>query len=178
MVLHWIHSHWYDYDYRFRSLSKIAWYLYSFALVLLIGLEFQVPGAVTIKGATAWYRLPGIGNFQPSEIMKLFLIIVIGRIIANHNEKYFYRTIHDDFLLLGKICATSLPPLLLIAKEPDLGNTMVISAMLAAMILVSGIRWRFIFGLVSGIFVAGFTLTYIFSLIQNSLKHTFYKNIN
>ena len=41
--------------------------------------------------------------------------------------------------------------LLLIAKEPDLGNTMVISAMLAAMILVSGIRWRFIFGLVSGI---------------------------
>ncbi|EEK85146.1 Cell cycle protein [Bacillus thuringiensis serovar tochigiensis BGSC 4Y1] len=146
----------------FDRYQKIAWYLYSFALVLLIGLEFQVPGAITIKGATAWYRLPGIGNFQPSEIMKLFLIIVTGRIIANHNEKYFYRTIHDDFLLLGKICATSLPPLLLIAKEPDLGNTMVISAMLAAMILVSGIRWRFIFGLVSGIFAVGVTLTYIF----------------
>ena len=80
----------------FDRYQKIAWYLYSFALVLLIGLEFQVPGAVTIKGATAWYRLPGIGNFQPSEIMKLFLIIVIGRIIANHNEKYFteqYKTI-------------------------------------------------------------------------------------
>lgn len=146
----------------FDRYQKIAWYLYSFALVLLIGLELQVPGAVTIKGATAWYRLPGIGNFQPSEIMKLFLILVTGRIIANHNEKYFFRTIHDDFLLLGKICATSLPPLLFIAKEPDLGNTMVISAMLAAMILVSGIRWRFIFGLVSGIFAASFTLTYIF----------------
>ncbi|MGF9766422.1 FtsW/RodA/SpoVE family cell cycle protein [Bacillus albus] len=146
----------------FDRYQKIAWYLYSLALILLIGLELQVPGAVTIKGATAWYRLPGIGNFQPSEIMKLFLIIVTGRIIANHNEKYFYRTIHADFLLLGKICATSLPPLLLIAKEPDLGNTMVISAMLAAMILVSGIRWRFIFGLVSGIFAAGVTLTYIF----------------
>ncbi|MEH0977932.1 FtsW/RodA/SpoVE family cell cycle protein [Bacillus mobilis] len=146
----------------FDRYQKIAWYLYSFALVLLIGLELQVPGAVTIKGATAWYRLPGIGNFQPSEIMKLFLILVTGRIIANHNEKYFFRTIHDDFLLLGKICATSLPPLLLIAKEPDLGNTMVISAMLAAMILVSGIRWRFIFGLVSGISAAGVTLTYIF----------------
>ncbi|TEA83543.1 FtsW/RodA/SpoVE family cell cycle protein [Bacillus thuringiensis] len=146
----------------FDRYQKIAWYLYSFAMVLLIGLELQVPGAVTIKGATAWYRLPGIGNFQPSEIMKLFLIIVIGRIIANHNEKYFSQTIHDDFLLLGKIFATSLPPLLLIAKEPDLGNTMVISAMLAAMILVSGIRWRFIFGLVSGTFVAGSTLIYIF----------------
>lgn len=157
----------------FDRYQKIAWYLYSFAMVLLIGLELQVPGAVTIKGATAWYRLPGIGNFQPSEIMKLFLIIVIGRIIANHNEKYFSQTIHDDFLLLGKIFATSLPPLLLIAKEPDLGNTMVISAMLAAMILVSGIRWRFIFGLVSATFVAGTTLIYIFLLTQISLKHTF-----
>ena len=104
MVFHWIYSHWCYYDYRLRSLSKIAWYLYSFAMVLLIGLELQVPGAVTIKGATAWYRLPGIGNFQPSEIMKLFLIIVIGRIIANHNEKYFSQTIHDDFYYLKNIC--------------------------------------------------------------------------
>ena len=86
----------------FDRYQKIAWYLYSFAMVLLIGLELQVPGAVTIKGATAWYRLPGIGNFQPSEIMKLFLIIVIGRIIANHNEKYFSQTIHDDFYYLEK----------------------------------------------------------------------------
>lgn len=146
----------------FDRYKQIAWYLYSFALILLIGLELQVPGAVTIKGATAWYRLPGIGNFQPSEIMKLFLIIIIGRIIANHNEKYFFRTTRDDFILLGKIFAASLPPLLLIAKEPDLGNTMVISAMLAAMILVSGIRWRLILGLTSVIFVIGSTLIYIY----------------
>lgn len=146
----------------FDRYKQIAWYLYVFAMVFLIGLELKIPGTVTIKGATAWYQLPGIGNFQPSEIMKLFLIIVIGRIIADHNEKYFFRTIRDDFLLIGKIFATSLPPLLLIAKEPDLGNTMVISAMLAAMILVSGIRWRFIFGLVSGIVTAGSTLIYIF----------------
>ncbi|MED0965156.1 FtsW/RodA/SpoVE family cell cycle protein [Bacillus paramycoides] len=146
----------------FDRYKKIAWYLYGFAMILLIGLELQVPGAVTIKGATAWYRLPGIGNFQPSEIMKLFLIIVVGRIIANHNEKYPFRTTREDFILLGKIFAASLPPLLLIAKEPDLGNTMVISAMLAAMILVSGIRWRFIFGLTSGVFAIGSTLTYIY----------------
>ncbi|QWG27170.1 rod shape-determining protein RodA [Bacillus mycoides] len=146
----------------FDRYKQIAWYLFSFALILLIGLELQVPGAVTIKGATAWYRLPGIGNFQPSEIMKLFLIIIIGRIIANHNEKYFFRTTREDFILLGKIFAASLPPLLLIAKEPDLGNTMVISAMLAAMILVSGIRWRLILGLTSVIFVIGSTLIYIY----------------
>ena len=92
--------------------------------------------------------------------------------------KIFYRTIHDDFLLLGKICATSLPPLLLIAKEPDLGNTMVISAMLAAMILVSGIRWRFIFRDSFRYLCSWRYINVYFLLIQNSLKHTFYKNIN
>ena len=49
----------------FDRYQKIAWYLYSFALVLLIGLEFQVPGAITIK------VLPlGTGS-QASEISSL-----------------------------------------------------------------------------------------------------------
>ncbi|KEK24798.1 FtsW/RodA/SpoVE family cell cycle protein [Bacillus gaemokensis] len=146
----------------FDRYKQIAWYLYGAAMLLLIGLELKIPGAVTIKGATAWYRLPGIGNFQPSEIMKLFLIIVVGRIIVNHNEKYPFRSPREDLILLGKIFGASLPPLLLIAKEPDLGNTMVISAMLAAMILVSGIRWRFILGLTTLVIAAGSALTYIY----------------
>ncbi|CAI8752179.1 MULTISPECIES: FtsW/RodA/SpoVE family cell cycle protein [Bacillus] len=146
----------------FDRYKQIAWYLYGFAMILLIGLELKVPGAVTIKGATAWYSVPGLGNFQPSEIMKLFLIIVVGRIIVNHNEKYPFRTPREDLILLGKIFGASLPPLLLIAKEPDLGNTMVISAMLAAMILVSGIRWRFIFGLATLVIAAGSALTYTY----------------
>ncbi|WP_412761442.1 FtsW/RodA/SpoVE family cell cycle protein, partial [Parageobacillus toebii] len=56
-----------DYDRFFQ----IAWYLYGFGMLLLLGLELNVPGTVTIKGATSWYSLPG-GNFQPSELMKIF----------------------------------------------------------------------------------------------------------
>ena len=146
----------------FDRYKQICWYLYGFAMVLLLGLELHFPGAQTIKGATAWYYIPGIGNFQPSEIMKLFLILVVGRLIVDHNEKYVVRTPREDLLLLGKIFAASLPPLLLIAKEPDLGNTMVISAMLAAMILVSGVRWRFIFGLAGIVVGVGALLVYIY----------------
>ena len=146
----------------FDRYKQIAWYLYGVAMLLLIGLELKIPGAVTIKGATAWYSLPGLGNFQPSEIMKLFLILVVARIITNHNEKYPFRSPREDLILLGKIFAASLPPLLLIAKEPDLGNTMVISAMLAAMILVSGVRWRFILGLAALVIAAATALTYIY----------------
>lgn len=146
----------------FDRYKQIAWYLYGFAIVLLLGLEFEIPGAVTIKGATAWYDIPGIGRFQPSEITKLILILVIARLIVNHNEKYPIRTPREDLLLLGKIFGAALPPLLLIAREPDLGNTMVISAMIAAMILVSGVRWRFIFGLAGIVIATGAVLVYIY----------------
>ncbi|PJW14996.1 rod shape-determining protein RodA [Geobacillus sp. Manikaran-105] len=132
-----------DYD----RLFQIAWYLYGFGMLLLLGLELNVPGSVTIKGATSWYHLPG-GNFQPSELMKIFMIIVLSRIIVNHREKYPEPTISDDFKLLGKIALTVLPPLILLAKQPDMGMSMVFMAITATLVLVSGIRWRIIFGIV------------------------------
>jgi rod shape determining protein RodA len=147
-----------DYDRFFQ----IAWYLYGFGMLLLLGLELHVPGTVTLKGATSWYSLPGIGNFQPSELMKIFMIIVISRIIVNHREKYPEPTIEDDFKLLGKIALTTAPPLLLLMREPDLGMSMVFTAIVGSLVLVSGIRWRIIFGIVfSGLFVAA-TLVFIF----------------
>jgi rod shape determining protein RodA len=139
-----------DYDRFFQ----IAWYLYGFGMLLLLGLALHVPGAVTLKGATCWYALPG-GNFQPSELMKIFMIIVLSRIIVNHREKYPEPTIKDDFRLLGKIAITLLPPLILLMKQPDLGMSMVFVAITGSLLLVSGIRWRIIFSIVfSGVAVA------------------------
>jgi rod shape determining protein RodA len=147
-----------DYDRFFQ----ISWYLYGFGMLLLLGLELNVPGTVTIKGATSWYSFPGIGNFQPSELMKIFMIIVLSRIIVNHREKYTDPTIEDDFKLLGKMILATAPPLLLLMKQPDLGMSMVFTAILGSLILVSGIRWRIIFGIIfSGVFAAA-TLVFIF----------------
>ncbi|MGL4818449.1 MAG: FtsW/RodA/SpoVE family cell cycle protein [Bacilli bacterium] len=142
-----------DFD-RFRN---FAWYLYGLGIILLLGLEFNFPPSLvqTIKGATAWYTLPGLGNFQPSEVMKIFLVILLAKVIFEHHETHPDHTAHDDLALLGKIFGISLPPLLLIAKQPDLGNTMVICAMIATMILISGIRWRYIGYLVGATVSAG-----------------------
>ncbi|BDG33159.1 FtsW/RodA/SpoVE family cell cycle protein [Parageobacillus thermoglucosidasius] len=146
-----------DYDRFFQ----IAWYLYGFGMLLLLGLELNVPGTVTNKGATSWYKLPG-GNFQPSELMKIFMIIVLSRIIVNHREKYPEPTIKDDFRLLGKIALTILPPLILLAKQPDLGMSMVFVAITGSLVLVSGIRWRIIFGIVFSALMVVAILVFIF----------------
>ncbi|WP_027408905.1 FtsW/RodA/SpoVE family cell cycle protein [Anoxybacteroides tepidamans] len=147
-----------DYDRFFH----FAWYLYGFGMLLLLGLELGLPGTVTIKGATSWYSIPGAGNFQPSELMKIFMIIVISRIIVNHREKYPEPTVEEDFKLLGKIALATAPPLLLLMRQPDLGMSMVFTAIVCSLVLVSGVRWRIILGIISsGLFAAG-TLVFIF----------------
>lgn len=130
-----------DFD-RFKNFS---WYLYGFGIILLLGLEILGPSKIApeINGAISWYVLPVIGNFQPAELMKIFLIILLSQIIAKHNEIYpDNRTIQEDFLLLGKLVGTTIVPLLLILKQPDLGTSIVIAAILGSLLLVSGIRWR------------------------------------
>lgn len=147
----------------FDRFKMITWYLYGFGMLLLLGLELNFPPSAvqTIKGATSWYKIPG-GNFQPSELMKIFYIITLAHVISKHNEHYLEKTIREDFLLLGKIALLAMPPILLLVKQPDLGMTMVFTAITGTMVLVSGIRWRIIFALVATGVLAGSTLVYIY----------------
>lgn len=150
----------FDFD-RFKL---VAWYLYGLGIILLLGLELNFPASLVleIKGAVSWYNIPGFGNFQPSEFMKIFLIIVLSQVIVKHNETYIEKTVREDFILLGKILLVSAVPLVLIVKQPDLGTTMVMAAIISSLVLVSGIRWRIIFGLVALVTVIASILIYIY----------------
>ncbi|WP_349410282.1 FtsW/RodA/SpoVE family cell cycle protein [Pseudalkalibacillus sp. SCS-8] len=137
----------------FDQFLKLSWYIYGAGMFLLLGIAIiplvdpnaGTPQAIVpnINGAHSWYRYGGVA-FQPSEIMKVALIITIANLITVHNEKYKNRTIKDDFLLVGKVALVSLPPVLLVVKQPDLGTTMVFIAIIGSLLLVSGIRWRII----------------------------------
>ncbi|WP_456275846.1 FtsW/RodA/SpoVE family cell cycle protein [Bacillus sp. AK128] len=147
-----------DYD-RFK---QVAWYLYGFGLMLLMGLELNVPSNLvqTIKGATSWYKLPGIGNFQPSELLKIFLILVLSQLVVSHREKYQDGSVKLDLLLLSKLSITTLAPVLLLIKQPDMGMSMVFMAIFLTILIVSGIRWRIL--LVLSIVFSGIVLSFIY----------------
>lgn len=139
-----------DFD-RFRH---IAWYLYGFGILLLIPLALAalpphiVPsckeGCLVISeyGAISWYRLPIIGSFQPSEFMKIFLIIALSHVIVKHQGRNAEKTLHDDLVLLGKMLIVALIPIALVMVEPDLGTSLILVAITASLMLISGIRWR------------------------------------
>lgn len=139
-----------------KFLYKNAWILYivgvlSLILVLIFGAE--------INNARCWFKIPGIGNLQPSEFMKIILIIVLGRIINDFKEKYNDPTIKQEFIFLIKVCIVVGIPSVLTFLQPDTGVVLIYLLITFIMLFISGIRYRW-FLLVLGIFgvAVGFVL--------------------
>ncbi len=135
----------------YDRLKRLHWILYGIGIFMLLGLllgkaGLPIPLVLQKNGAWSWYKIPG-GNLQPSEFMKVFLIISLAAIIDRHNELYPLRGSREDFLLLGKIALVSLPPFALVFEQPDLGTALVLFSIIFAMTLVSGINWKLITGL-------------------------------
>lgn len=136
--------------------QKLAWFLYGFG-VLLLAFLIVAPSSIahTANGAKSWYTLPGIGTFQPSEMMKPFYIVCLARVIARHHQKDpDDHGLKRDALLVLKTGLVTLIPLALIMKQPDLGTSLVIIAIYFTMLLVSRISIKLLapfFGLVAAI---------------------------
>ncbi|WP_243385324.1 rod shape-determining protein RodA [Bacillus kexueae] len=156
------------------QLQRMSWYLYGLGLSLLVILKFA-PSSIarTINGAKAWFTLPGF-SFQPAEVMKVFLIITLSTIIAKHNEQNPRRTLESDMKLLLKIGATAAPPILLVLDQPDLGTALVMMAIVAGLIFVSGISWKIVLTILTFIGTAVSTIFY-FVLVKPDLLQKYLK---
>lgn len=149
-------------------IRALRWWIYGFCMLPLLGLfaykhlGIPIPLVKELNGAASWYELPGIGTIQPSEFMKIGLVLVVADIIQRHNERYPHlnRTFRTDFLMLLKIMAAVLPPALLIFIQPDSGITMIVLFFVAIMIFASGIQWRYILtvGGIAVLVITGFIL--------------------
>ena len=122
---------------------KITWYVYGIGIALLAFL-IVAPESIApyINGAKSWYKVPGLGSLQPSEFVKVFLILALSRVIVEHHHKHLIKTIQTDLWLLMKLGIVTLVPLLFVMQQPDLGTSLVFMAILLGMIFVSGISWK------------------------------------
>ncbi|WP_462412644.1 FtsW/RodA/SpoVE family cell cycle protein [Neobacillus sp. Marseille-QA0830] len=129
-------------SYQYR---KLSWVFYGFGLILLIAL-FLAPASIAPErnGAKSWFIIEGFGSIQPSEFVKVFLILALSRVMVAHHEKHVDKTISTDFFLFLKLGMVTAGPFGLIMLQPDLGTGMVIISILTGIILVSGISWKII----------------------------------
>lgn len=132
------------------QIRRISWYAYGFGIALLAFLVVAPSSlAPVINGAKSWYRLPGF-SLQPSEFMKIFLIVALANVIVTHHAKHVVKTVNSDFWLLIKLGLVTALPLLFVMMQPDLGTSIVMLAILTGMIFVSGITWKLLLPIFGG----------------------------
>lgn len=128
-----------------EQILRLNWFIYSFSLLLLIALILS-PETIAreINGAKSWFQFPGIGSLQPAEFTKISLIICLSYLVQKHHEKHIIKTLKTDVLLLLKMGATTVLPIILIMLQPDLGTSLVLICIFFGVLFVSGISWRII----------------------------------
>ena len=144
-------------DYLYRN----AWFFYLLCNLLLLFLLLFAPA---INNSKCWFVLPGIGSFQPSEFMKVSLILVLAVMIYKFRENHQNPSIKEEFLFLLRSFLVVLVPSILTFLEPDTGAVIIYFVIYFVIIFTSGIRlrWFFIFLLLI-LLVLGFVLgTYFF----------------
>ncbi|MDF7672145.1 FtsW/RodA/SpoVE family cell cycle protein [Lactobacillus sp. ESL0701] len=134
------------------QLLRIAPYIYGFGIILLIAVLFFYNRSVAgDTGAKSWFKLGPI-SFQPSEVMKPAFILMLARVVHEHNQK-FAHTIKNDWLLIGKMAGWLLPIAILLKLQNDFGTMLVFIAIVGGVALVSGISWKIIAPMFAAVFV-------------------------
>lgn len=130
---------------NYRWLHAYTPVLYGSALVLLL-IPF-VPGlGTTIAGARAWINVPGGFSLQPSEFMKVAVILMIAALLAERLDREAEPPARD--IVLSLLAAGV--PIGVILLQNDTGTVLILSAVTLAMIAVSGASTRWMVGLIGG----------------------------
>jgi cell division protein FtsW len=117
-----------------EKLRKLAPWMFLLTCVLL-SLCF-VPGiGVSIFGSARWIQIPVIGQFQPSELSKIIVVICISAWFARWQTEV--RTFWRGFVIPGMIAGV---PIALIAAETDVGTALSLSVAVGAILFCIGTR--------------------------------------
>ncbi|NUE97260.1 FtsW/RodA/SpoVE family cell cycle protein [Lactobacillus melliventris] len=157
-----------------EQLYRIAPYVYGLGIVLLIAVLFFYNRSIAADaGAKSWFKLGPI-SFQPSEVMKPAFILMLARVVREHNNKYAH-TIKNDWILIGKMLAWLLPIAVLLKLQNDFGTMLVFIAIVGGVVLVSGISWKIIAPMFVAVFVLGVVVIYMVTTPsgQSFLSHFF-----
>ena len=117
-----------------RYMQRWAFLVYFFGLVALVAVLFLGSDA---KGAQRWLVMGGF-RFQPSELMKLALPLMLAAYLSRRHLPPSFKH------LLVSLCLM-LVPILLIARQPDLGTSILAASAGLVVLFLAGLSWKIIF---------------------------------
>jgi rod shape determining protein RodA len=141
--------------YRFIPLL----FLISFCLLVSVLLIGHIG-----KGAKRWFNL-GFFHFQPSELMKVILPLTLAWYLGNKPSPLSLKTIFVSFCLIGMTGG-------LIAKQPDLGTSIIVIASGLFVLFLAGLSWQIILGLIASFLALSPVIWYFMHPYQKSRVFT------
>ena len=153
-----------------KFLYNNAYIFYIVGVVLLILVLFL---GEDINNAKCWFVIPYIGSFQPSEFMKIFLIITLSRMINDFNEEKNYSDVNKEFKFLIKVLIVVGIPSVLTFIEPDTGAVLIYFIITIVMLFVGGIRSRWFIITIITLLLAGGTFLAIYFFKQDLFINLF-----
>lgn len=120
----------------YKKLERYAYWIYAFSVLLLV---IVLVAGKTGGGARRWIGIGGF-SYQPSELMKLSIILALSKYFHNNNkiDGFYLRDLIVPFLLAAV-------PAALIMKQPDLGTAMILLSIFITMVLFVKVRWTSLF---------------------------------
>lgn len=121
---------------NYSFVLKFYWLIYLFSIGLLLMVQmFGDKGG----GAERWFEI-GRFRFQPSELVKILLILFYAQFIMKHKETL------NTFRMILACVALIIPPFILIYKQPDLSTSIMILAIFATVMFAGGLSYKVIIG--------------------------------
>jgi len=127
-------------DRLFTGIHVFYWILLFLLFLLIVDKYINLPFIWPVNGTRGWITLPGIGTIQPSEFMKVVLIIMTANILHEHNQDKTEMSFKSDLSLFVKVAKYAVLPLILIVLEPDTGIPIIIVIGILAMLSIGGVR--------------------------------------
>ncbi|OGI52881.1 MAG: cell division protein FtsW [Candidatus Muproteobacteria bacterium RIFCSPHIGHO2_02_FULL_65_16] len=131
--------------------TRVRWWEKAGPYLLLLGIGLLVavllPGiGGHVNGSSRWIRL-GIVNLQPSEFVKLFMVVYVAGYLVRKQEEL--RNFTQGILMVSVVVAVVG---MLLLQEPDLGTVVVICLAVLVMLFLGGVRfWHFLLVVAAGI---------------------------
>ena len=119
---------------KVRVYQRLAPFAYAGALLLLLAVLLFGTGA---KGAQRWLDLPGLPRFQPSELVKLVMPLMVAWYLAG-------RVLPPRPADIVAVLVIVFVPTLMILKQPDLGTSLLVAVSGLLVLYFAGIHWRYI----------------------------------
>lgn len=119
---------------NYEQLRKATKLLFLFSIFIL-GLVLLI--GKTTNGTTGWIKFGGFG-FQPVELVKIILIVVLARFLSDSKRQ-------NPLWLIGGSFILAAVPFGLVLLQPDFGSGILFLAVWGGLLIVRGISWRWLF---------------------------------